>query len=243
VSGRITFAGSTTVQPLAAEIGQAFHEEYPDVVLDIAAGGSSVGIKAVHDGTVDVGMASRNLSTEEAEGIEVRHIAVDVIALVVNEANPVSNLAFDQLQGIYSGEITNWSEVGGVDAEIFVAVRATTSGTRKAFDELVLDDEEPSAPKLKRLMTAGDVAAYVVNNPNAIGYVGFGNFEPGLTPVHIDGVEPNEANARDGSYQLTRPLQLLAGPLTQPLGHTFIEFALSDQGQQIVADSGWIPAK
>lgn len=242
VSGRITFAGSTTVQPLAAEIARAFNAAYPDVILDIAAGGSSVGIKAVHDGTVDVGMASRRLTSEEAEGIEVYQIAVDVIAMVVNAENPVDNLTSEQLRAIYSGEINHWSEVGGNDAPILVAVRETTSGTRKAFDELVLDEEEPKAPNMERLMTAGDVAAYVVENPDAIGYVGFGNFESGLKPISIDSVEPNEANARDGSYQLTRPLQLLAGPLTQPLAHTFIEFALSKDGQQVVVDSGWIPA-
>lgn len=242
VTGRVTFAGSTTVQPLAAEIGKAFNEMYPDVTLEIAAGGSSVGIRAIHDGTVDIGMASRNLSAEEAEGIEVHQVAVDVIAMVVNSANPVSDLTMDQIRGIYSGEITNWSEVGGNDAAIIVAVRETTSGTRKAFDELVLDKEEPTAPMMEKLMTAGDVAALVTQNADAIGYVGFGNFEEGLKPVMVDGVEPTEENARNGSYTLKRPLQLLTGPLTQPLAMDFIEYALSADGQQLVIDSGWIPA-
>jgi phosphate transport system substrate-binding protein len=241
-SGQITFAGSTTVQPLAAELAQAFNTQYPNVTLDIAAGGSSVGINAIHDGTVDIGMASRKLSDAEAEGIEVHQIAVDVIAIVVNEENPIENLDYDQLRAIYRGEITNWSEVGGEDVDILVAIRETTSGTRKAFDDLVLDKEEPTAPNMAALMTAGDVAAKVSGQTNAIGYVGFGNLEAGIKAIHIDGVEPTEDNARNGSYSLTRPLQLLTGPLTQPLAKTFIDYAVSDAGQDVVQASGWIPA-
>lgn len=243
ISGRVTFAGSTTVQPLAAELGKRFNVTYPDVTLEIAAGGSSVGIQAIHDGTVDIGMASRRLSEEESEGIEVHQVAVDVIAMIVGSSNPVRNLTKDQLEGIYNGEITNWSQVGGNDEEIVVGVRETTSGTRKAFDELVLDKEEPSAPLMEKLMTAGDVAALVLQNPNAIGYVGFGNLEEGLATVSVDGVEPNETNAKDGSYTLTRPLLLLTGPISQPLAMEFIDFALSTEGQQLVVDSGWIPAQ
>lgn len=240
--GEITFAGSTTVQPLAAELAHTFNAQYPNVTLDIAAGGSSVGINAIHDGAVDIGMASRKLSGDEAEGIEVHQIAVDVIAIVVNEANPVEDLTHEQLRAIYQGEITNWSEVGGEDAGIVVAIRETTSGTRKAFDELVLDKAEPTAPNMEALMTAGDVAAKISDDPNAIGYVGFGNLESGIKAIHIDGIEPTEDNARNGSYGLTRPLQLLTGPLTQPLAKTFIEYAVSEEGQAIVQESGWIPA-
>lgn len=242
VTGRVTFAGSTTVQPLAAELGKAYNEIYPDVTLEIAAGGSSVGIKAIHDGTVDIGMASRRLSDDEAEGLEIHQVAVDVIAMVVNVNNPVTDLTMEQIRGIYSGEITNWSAVGGADADIIVAVRETTSGTRKAFDELVLDKEAPAAPRMEKLMTAGDVAALVAQEPYVIGYVGFGNFEEGLKPLNIGGIEPTEANAKAGSYVLTRPLLLLTGPLTHPLAKAFVDYALSAEGQQLVVDSGWIPA-
>jgi phosphate transport system substrate-binding protein len=243
LTGQVTFAGSTTVQPLAADIGQAFNQRHPGVRLEIAAGGSGVGIKAVHEGTVDIGMSSRRLKSDEQQGIEIHQIAVDVIAIVVNPANPVSNLSLGELRGIYLGEITNWAELGGADSRIQVVVRETTSGTRKAFDELVLGDKEPAAPHLESLMTAGDVAAFVGGHGDAIGYLGFGNLEDTLKAVLIDGTAPTAANGRDGSYSLTRPLLLLTGPLSQPLAMEYIRYALSEAGQKVVVDSGWIPAE
>jgi phosphate transport system substrate-binding protein len=243
LSGKVTFAGSTTVQPLAAELGQAFNETYPGVTLDIAGGGSSVGIKAVHDGTIDIGMASRSLSEEESDGIEIHKIAVDVIAVVVHPTNPVKSLTSEELAGIYRGEIINWQVLGGPDADIVVGIRETTSGTRKAFDKLVLDGENPAAPEIRTLMTNGDVAALVKDTPDAIGYVGFGYLQEGLRAVVINGVEPTQENAMNSSYPLTRPLQLLTGPLTQPTAERFIEFALSEDGQEVVSESGWIPAQ
>ncbi|MBN1486584.1 MAG: phosphate ABC transporter substrate-binding protein [Anaerolineae bacterium] len=243
LSGKVSFAGSTTVQPLAAEIGQVFNAQYPDVTLDIAAGGSSVGIKAIHDGTVDIGMASRHLKPEEAEGVTPHQIAVDVIAVVVQENNPVRDLTMDQLRDIYLGKITNWQEVGGSDEDIMVVVRDKNSGTRGAFDEIVLNKDEPTAPNLEKALTAGDMAAKVLENINAIGYVGFGNIEEGLALVNIDGAEPSEPNARDGSYKLTRPLLLITGPLSQPLAQEFIDFAIGEQGQQVVVDKGWVSVR
>jgi len=242
-SGRITFAGSTTVQPLAAKLAEAFQQQYPGVTLDIAAGGSVVGIQAIHDGAVDIGMASRKLNPDEEEGIAQHQIAVDVIAVVVNNSNPVEGLTLSQLQDIYLGEVTNWSEVGGPNQPIEVVIREKTSGTRGAFDEIVLYTQEPTAPKLQTAMTAGDVAALVAAEPDAIGYVGFGNVEPGLKLLAIDGVLPSEETAREGSYTLVRPLLLLTGPLTQPLAQTFVDYALSAEGQQVVKDSGWVAAR
>jgi phosphate transport system substrate-binding protein len=243
VAGRITFAGSTTLQPLAHELGQAFRERYPNVVLDIAAGGSIVGIQAIHDGTVDIGMASRALKPEEAEGITHHQVAADVIAVVVHASNSVRNLTLEQLHDIYLGRITNWSEVGGADRPIVVVVRGKNSGTRGAFDEIVLEKQEPVAPDLRTAVTAGDMAAIVGENPDAIGYVGFGNVEPGIKLVAIDDVLPSEETARDGSYRLVRPLLLLTGPLTHPLARMFVDFALGAEGQQIVEASGWVPAE
>jgi phosphate transport system substrate-binding protein len=241
VAGKITFAGSTTLQPLAHELGEAFNAQYPDVELDIAAGGSVVGIQAVHDGTVDIGMASRALKPEEAEGIEQHQVAVDVIAVVVRVTNPVEDLTLEQLRAIYLGEITNWREVGGEDQPIVAVVRGKNSGTRGAFDEIVLEKQEPAAPEMYTAVTAGDMAVTVSEHAGAIGYVGFGNLESDLKMVSIDGVLPSEGTARDGSYSLVRPLMFLTGPLTQPLAQAFIDFALGDEGQQIVEHSGWVP--
>ncbi|MFN2285853.1 MAG: phosphate ABC transporter substrate-binding protein [Anaerolineae bacterium] len=243
IVGSITFAGSTTVQPLAAQIGQALNERYPELKLNIAAGGSTVGIAAIHDGTVDIGMASRKLKPDEAEGITVHQIAVDVLAVVVNAANPVENLTSAQLQDIYLGKITDWQAVGGADVPIVVVIRETNSGTRGAFDEIVLDKAEPASPGLQIAITAGDMAALVAKEPYAIGYVGFGNIEAGLKALSIDGISPTEENVRNGSYRLIRPLQLLTGPLTQPIAQTYVDFALSTEGQNIVVENGWVPVQ
>jgi len=241
--GKLTFAGSTTLQPLVAKIGDAFQKANPQVTLDNAAGGSVVGIQAVHDGSVDIGMASRALTEAEAEGITQYQIATDVIAIVVHPDNPVQNLTLEQLRGIYMGDITNWQEVGGPDQPIVPVAREKSSGTRGAFDELVLEKQEPAAANLRTAVTAGDVAALVSKDASAIGYLGFGNMEPSVKAIQINGVAPSEAAAAQKTYPLTRPLILLTGPLSQPLANEFIAFALSAEGQKLVEEFGWVPVK
>ena len=241
VVGRITFAGSTTVQPLAGKLGTAFNQHYAGVTLDIAAGGSVVGIKAIHDGTADIGMASRALTAEEAVGIQQVQIAADVLAIVVHPTNSIAGLTRQQLRDVYLGKIKNWKEVGGPDQSIVVVVRDTNSGTRGAFDEIVLEKQSPNAPGMKSAITAGDVAAAVAADPSAIGYVGFGNLEANLKLIKIDEVLPTKDTARNGSYSLVRPLLLLTGPLTQPLAKTYIDFVLSAEGQKLVEEDGWVP--
>lgn len=243
LSGKLVFAGSTTMQPLVGALGEAFQRWYPGVELEIAAGGSKVGIQAVHEGTVDIGMTSRHLTPQEAEGITVHTIALDVIAVVVHPSNPVENLALEDLAAIYRGEITNWRQVGGPDMEIVPITRDMSSGTRGAFDELVLGGQEPTAPGLLTAVTAGDMAAMVAERPGAIGYVGFGNITDQLRAVKINGVSPNPATARSGEYPLVRPLNLLTGPLSQPISEEFIRFALSPDGQRIVELAGWVPVR
>lgn len=241
--GRLTFAGSTTIQPLAHTLGEAFQSQNPDVSLEIAAGGSVVGIESIHNGAADIGMSSRHLSDAESQGISLHPIAIDVLAIVVNPANPVSDLSLEQLRGIYLGEITNWQQVGGSNELIEVIVRETTSGTRGAFDEIVLNKQEPQAPNLRAAITAGDMAALVSQNPHAIGYVGFGNLDASLKVLSIGGILPSPESARNGAYPLIRPLLLLTGPLSQPLAQEFIKFALSPEGQTLIEQSGWIPAQ
>jgi len=243
IAGEISFAGSTTLQPLAHKLGEAFKERHPDIVLDIAAGGSVVGIEAIHNGTVDIGMASRALKPEEAEGVKQHQVAADVIAMVVHSANPVEDIELERLREIYLGEITNWSEIGGLDEPIMVVVRGKNSGTRGAFDKIVLDRQEPAAPDLQMAVAASDVAAMVAENEHAIGYIGFGHFELDIKVMAVDGVTPSEETAQDGSYPVVRPLLFLTGPLTQPLAQHFIDFALSEEGQQMVIDEGWVPAR
>jgi len=241
LSGKLTFAGSTTIQPLAAKVGEAFNQVYPHVQLDIAAGGSSVGIQAVKDGLVDIGMSSRALAPEEASGLEQYQIAIDVIAIVVHPHNPVQGLTLEQLRAIYRGDLTNWKTLGGADETIVPVAREKTSGTRAAFDELVLAKQEPAAANLRMAITAGDAAAIIATEPAAIGYVGFGNIGNNLKVVPVGGVHPSVESAKNNSYPLLRPLLLLTGPLSQPLARSFIDYILSPDGQRLVGEFGWVP--
>ncbi|MBN1440015.1 MAG: phosphate ABC transporter substrate-binding protein [Anaerolineales bacterium] len=243
LAGRLTFAGSTTVQPLVSQLADDFRAMHPHVTMEIAAGGSAVGIQAVHDGTADIGMASRNLSPEEASGIILQKIAIDVLAIIVHPDNPVSGLTLEQLRDCYLGRITNWRELGGADMPILPVQRETSSGSRGAFDELVLEKQEASAPNLVTAVTAGDMAARVAGEPGAVGYVGFGNLDPAVKALAIGGVVPNPASAKDGSYPLIRPLFLLTGPLSQPLAQAFIDFVLGAEGQNRIQELGWIPVR
>lgn len=240
LSGKLLFAGSTTLQPLADLIGQAFTQHHPAVRLEIAAGGSAVGIQAVHDGTADIGMASRELTAAELKDIKAYPVALDVLAIVINPSNSIENLTVAQLKDIYNGKISNWKEIGGADLAIKVINRDKNSGTRGAFDELVLDKKEPAATNAASAVTAGDVVALLKKELGAIGYVGFGNLDETTKLIKINGVLPTNQTLKDKTYTLFRPLLLLVGPLSQPLSNSYINFALSAEGQAIVEKNGWI---
>jgi phosphate transport system substrate-binding protein len=237
---RLTLAGSTTVQPLVEALAARYRQLHPNITMDIAAGGSVVGINAVHEGRVDIGMASRPLKADEAQGISAVPIASDVLAIIVHPANPVPSLSREQLRQIYLGQITNWREVGGDDRPIVPVVREVSSGTRGAFDNLVLHEAQPTA-NADVQVTAGEVEARVAGDPAAIGYVGFGNLASDVRVLPIDGALPSAASVHAGTYPLVRPLLLLLGPLSRPEARAFVEFAVSQEGQTIVERAGWIP--
>jgi phosphate transport system substrate-binding protein len=241
IIGRIAFAGSTTVQPLVEELRLGYALQYPDVKLEIAAGGSVVGINAIREGSADIGMVSRALRPEEQTGgVEVFHIANDVLGIIVHPSNPVNELSQSQLRGIFSGEIINWQELGGSDLPIVPVIREISSGTRGAFDELVLDGMAP-VPTADIQVTAGEVQAKVAADPGAIGYVGFANLDLSVKVLAINGVLPSPETVQANQYPLKRPLQLLLGPLSRTIARTFVDYVLSTEGQQIVAADGWVP--
>lgn len=241
LSGKLTFAGSTTMQPLAERLSQVFREDNPLVQFEIAAGGSKVGINAVHEGTADIGMSSRALSAEEEEGIQVYTVGLDALAIIVHPQNTINGLTLEQLRDIYWGKITNWKEVGGADLPIIPIQREISSGTRGAFDEIVLEKVEASAPNLQTVVTAGDVASAVAQQEGSIGYVGFGNLEQNVRLIAINEVIPSPETIIAGSYNLYRPLSFLTGPLSNPLAEIFIQFVLSEEGQRYITEFGWIP--
>ena len=242
LSGQIQLAGSTTVQPLAEVLAEAFMTENPDVMIEVQGGGSSVGITSAGESTVDIGNASRNVKESELETfpeIQVFTIAYDGIAIVTNPDLELPSLTIDQVKAIFAGEITNYAEVGGPDAEIVVVSREEGSGTRAAFEELVMEsgDEEALITENALLQQSnGQVRTTVSTTPNTIGYLSFGFLDESINAVAIDGVEPTVANVKNGSYSIFRPLNMLTNGAPSELAEAFLDFILGDAGQAIVAE-------
>ena len=247
LSGQIQTAGSTTVQPLAESLAEFFMDANADVVIEIQGGGSSVGVTSAGDGTVDIGAASREIKDSEMEtypDLNVYTIAYDGIAIVVNPDVDLPTLTVDQVRGIFAGEITNFSEVGGPDAEIVVVSREEGSGTRAAFEELVMVYKDENGEKIETPITEtallqqsnGQVSTVVSTTPNTIGFLSFGYLSDAVKGVAIDNVEPTVANVKNGSYGIYRPLNLLTNGEAEGLVKAFIDFILSDAGQEIVAE-------
>ena len=247
LSGQLQLAGSTTVQPLAEQLAEAFMDINPDVVVEIQGGGSSVGVTSAGEGTVDIGNASRAIKDSEMEtfpNLNVYTIAYDGIAIVTNPELDIPTLSEDQVRAIFSGEIVNFSEVGGPDAEIVVVSREEGSGTRTAFEELVMEYTDENGEKVLAPITEnallqqsnGQVSTVVSTTPNTIGFLSFGYLSDAVKGVAIDGVEPNVDNVKNGSYSIYRPLNMLTNGEADGLAKAFIDFILSDAGQAIVAE-------
>ncbi|HOJ01111.1 MAG TPA: phosphate ABC transporter substrate-binding protein [Anaerolineaceae bacterium] len=247
LSGTLQIAGSTTVQPLAEVLAETFMEANPDVVIEIQGGGSSVGVTSAGDGTVAIGSVSREIKSSELEtypDLAIYTIAYDGIAVIVNPELDIPSLSVEQVRGIFSGEITNFSEVGGPDAEIVVVSREEGSGTRAAFEELVMvyKDENGETVETSIVENAllqqsnGQISTVVSTTPNTIGYLSFGYLSDAVKGIAIDNVDPTVENVKNGTYSIYRPLSLLTKGEAQGLAKAFIDFILSDAGQEIVAE-------
>lgn len=235
LTGKITEAGSTTVQPLAEELANAFMAAHPDVEITIQGGGSSVGVKSAANGTVDIGAASRELKPEEKTLGLVEHVlARDGIAIVSHPSQTVSGLTKEQVKQIFAGEITNWSEVGGSDEAINVVSREEGSGTRAAFEEMVMGEVLITATAILQ-PSNGAVRTTVAGDPNSIGFLSFGYLDSSVKALSVDGVAGTVENAKNGTYPIVRPLLLLTKGEPEGLVKEFIDYCLSDEGQQIVA--------
>ncbi len=225
-SGSITIQGSTSVEEFMTGVIAPAYESETGNTIEYQANGSSAGIKAAQDGVSTFGTSSRELTTEEVDsGLSQVELAIDGIAIVVNPNNPVSDLTLDQLVDIYTGKITNWSEVGGEDKEIQVVSREEGSGTRSAFEE-ILDIEGNISESATISDGNGNVANTVASNDSAIGYISFETMYSNsdkVTPVKLNGVEPNAKNVQSGDYELSRPFLLV-----------YMDENLSEQDQQFI---------
>jgi phosphate transport system substrate-binding protein len=247
LSGQLQLAGSTTVQPLAEKLAEAFMDINPDLVIEVQGGGSSVGVTSAGEGTVDVGNASRGIKDSELEqfpDLQVFTIAYDGIAIVTHPDTELPSLSIEQVRSIFGGEVTNFSEVGGPDAPITVVSREEGSGTRAAFEELVMEYKDASGEKQMVPITEnallqqsnGQVRTTVASTPNSIGYLSFGFLDDSTRGVAIDGVEPSVANVKNGSYPIFRPLNTLTNGAPNEMAQAFLDFILSEAGQEIVAE-------
>lgn len=229
----INISGSSSIQPLSEELANAFMEENSEITINVAGGGSSAGIKATRDGTSDIGASSRELESDEREGLTVIPIAIDGITLVVNPESQVDNLTLEQVRLIYSGQITNWSEVGGKDGAINTFTREEGSGTRGAFEDLVMKGAKISS-KTGVQNTTGSLRTAVAGDPHAIAYISLGNVNDSIKVLAVDGVLPKSETIKNGSYKLTRSFFYLTGEQPRGNARNFIDFVLSPDGQQIV---------
>ena len=236
--GTITESGSTTVQPLAEKLAGAFKAQNPDINIIIQGGGSAVGIKAANDGTVDIGASSRELTASDPP--LVKHLlARDGIAIIVPPSNPVTSLTKQQVIDIFSGNITNWSQVGGPNKGIDVVAREEGSGTRGAFQDLVMGTTLIKADAILQ-SSNGALKTAVANDPQAIGFLSLGYIDSSVKALAMNDVPATEENAKNGTYPVVRPLYFLTK--TQPTGivKDFIDFCVGPDGQKLVAEEGYI---
>jgi len=242
LSGTIRIAGSTTVQPIASAAAEEFMYMHPDVTVTVQGGGSGTGVTQVAQGTVDIGNASRDIKQSEMDQypeLVPTPVAADGIAVAVNPSNSIDALTMEQVAGIFTGQITNWSEVGGPEGEIVVIIREDGSGTRATFEEIVHDGTDSSAGALQK-PSNGAVKTTVSQTPQAIGYIGIGYIDDSIQSVKVDGVVPTEENVANGSYPISRLLYMITNGEPEGLVKEFLDFILSEEGQELVAEEGFI---
>jgi phosphate transport system substrate-binding protein len=235
VEGTINIAGSTSMQPLVEELAQAFMAENPEVKIAVQGGGSGVGVASVLSGTVDIGLCSRDLKPEEEAGLYQTVIAKDGIALIVNKSNAVSDLSVAQLQKIYIGEYTNWQDVGGSNARIIVVNRKEGSGTRSAFEEIILGELTNTGNCLVEATNDAVLQTVAITN-EAIGYISLGSLDPeAVKALSIDNISCTKEQIPVGNYQVQRPFLMLTKTVPTGVTQAFIDWIFSEAGQKIVA--------
>ena len=239
ISGVVNTDGSTSMADVMAVLEETFEAANPDVNVNYSGTGSGAGIEAVLAGTVDIGLSSRALKDEEkAEGAVENIVALDGVAVVVNPDNGVEDLSVEQIAQIFTGEITNWSELGGEDLEIAVLGREDGSGTRSAFEEIVGVDGE--CKYTNEYSSTGDVIGQVASNPGAIGYASLSAVDETVAAVKVDGVAPSEETVKDGSYTLQRPFVMVTkdGVELSAAAQGFLDFVMSDEAAQYITMAG-----
>lgn len=240
--GTVSTDGSTSMEKVIGALGESFENDNSGVTFTYNPTGSGSGIKAVLEGRCDIGLSSRNLKDEEkADGLTETVLAYDGIAMIVHPENPVSDLTLEQIAAIYTGEITNWNEVGGSDSEIVLIGREAGSGTRDGFESIT--GTEDACKYRQELTSTGDVITTVAGNPNAIGYASLASVKNSVKAISVGGVAPSEATIKDGSYAVQRPFVLVTKTDAE-LSETakkFFDYITSADANEIITSAGVVP--
>ena len=242
VSGQVATDGSTSMADVIAALQETFKEVQPGVTVNYTGSGSGTGIEGVLAGNCDIGLSSRELKDEEVEQGAVAHvIAKDGVAVVINPENPVTDLTVEQIADIYTGKITNWSEVGGNDAAIVLIGREAGSGTRDGFESIT--GTKDACQYRQELTSTGDVITTVSQNPDAIGYASLAALKDNVKALTVGGVAPTEDTVKDGSYVIQRPFVLVTktGAKLSENAQKFFDFALSAEAAQYITSAGAVP--
>lgn len=240
LSGNVTMGGSTSVEEVVGALAEAFMMENSNVDITYEPSGSGAGINGAKEGTLDIGLSSRSLKENET-GVTEKVFALDGIAVIVNNENPVTDLTLEQIKGLADGTITNWKEVGGADAPVVFVGREAGSGTRDGFESIVGVAEKCVYEQEHN--STGAVIAAVSANPNAFGYASLSALEDTVKDVSVDGVKCSEETVQDGSYQIQRPFVFVVNESNElsPAATAFMEFAMSETVQELIAEAGAVP--
>ncbi len=248
-AGSISINGSTTVLPIAQKVAEAYMKENPDTKISISGGGSGNGIKALIDRTTDIANSSRAIKKEEFEMAKAKGsdpvefiVAYDCIVPVVHSSNPLKNLTLDQLKAMYKGEIRNWKEISGPDKPIVVISRDTSSGTYEVWEEKVMKKERVFPGALLQASNGAIVQA-VSKNPNAIGYIGLGYMDNSVKMLSVNGITGSKETTLNKSFPVSRPIYMYTP--AKPAGDVkkLMDYMVSEKGQKLVEEEGFIPLK
>ena len=243
VSGTVSTDGSTSMEKVIGALSESYMAANKDVTVNYNPTGSGAGITAVQEGTCDIGLSSRAMKDEEkAAGLKETVLAYDGIAIIVHPDNPVSDLSIEQIAKLYTGEITNWKDVGGSDAEVVLIGREAASGTRDGFESIT--GTKDKCQYRQELTSTGDVITAVSQNPDAIGYASLAAIKDSVKALSVDGVTPSETTVKDGSYQVQRPFVLVTveGKALSAAAQSFFDYATSADAADIIAKAGAVAA-
>ena len=234
----VILAGSTSVQPYAELLAEQYSADFPDRAVDVQGGGSSTGIRAAQSGTANIGMSSRNLTEEEQEMWHIV-IAKDGLVLIVHPENPVSSLTLEDVRRIYTGEVTNWHALGGQDRSIHIITREEGSGTRGAFEDMIMDGRLIT-PRAIVQNTNGSVRQLVSNDIDSIGFLSLGLVNDTVKALELDGVAPSWGNVMSGEYTLYRPFFFVSNEEPTDMVKSFVDYTMSEEGQRLLMIEGLI---